>query len=131
MRGSVYLVMELMAHDLSGVFDFNIRFNLPQTKCVAFQLLQGLKYLHDKNVLHRDIKGANILMNNKGSIKLADFGLARYKTQQKQYTNRVVTLWYRAPELLLGQRNYDHLIDVWSVGCFLFELYAGKPLFGG
>lgn len=83
--------------------------------------------------MHRDIKGANLLLNNKGVLKLTDFGLARKFDPKihKMLTNRVVTLWYRAPELILGSMHYDFKIDTWSVGCFLLELFMGKPLFPG
>ena len=133
-RSSVYLVFELMTHDLAGVFDFRIQFTPPQIKNVLSQILFGLKYLHENQIMHRDIKGANILMNNKGMIKLADFGLSRQFIKPKSgnypgMTNRVVTLWYRAPELLLGDTKYGLNIDVWSVGCFMYELFSGKPLF--
>jgi serine/threonine protein kinase len=82
--------------------------------------------------MHRDVKGANILLDGTGTLKLADFGLAKqYDQFRKVYTNKVVTLWYRAPELLLGSYQYNKLIDIWSVGCFLAELFIGKPLFPG
>lgn len=86
------------------------------------QVLLGLKYLHENKIIHRDIKSANILYNNKGEVKIADFGLARKEIPKINYTNRVVTLWYRAPELLLGDRKYSTKIDLWSAGCFLAEL---------
>ncbi len=90
------------------------------------QILKGLIYLHNQNVIHRDIKGANILISSDGTAKLADFGLARiyYPGDKKAvYTNRVVTLWYRAPELLLGARNYSDTVDTWSLGCVFAELF--------
>ena len=86
------------------------------------------------NIIHRDIKGANILISDKGVVKLADFGLARiYYPEKKnaQYTNKVVTLWYRAPELLLGAKNYSDTVDVWSIGCVFAELLLEKVLFPG
>ena len=89
------------------------------------QILIGVNYLHNKHVIHRDIKGANILISSDGTVKLADFGLARIfypGNERVHYTNRVVTLWYRAPELLLGARNYNESVDMWSVGCVFAEL---------
>lgn len=76
-------------------------------------------------MIHRDIKGANILISSDGHVKLADFGLARIfypGNEHVHYTNRVVTLWYRAPELLLGARNYSETVDTWSVGCVFAEM---------
>lgn len=85
-------------------------------------------------MIHRDIKGANILISSAGEVKLADFGLARvfYPGNEKvNYTNKVVTLWYRAPELLLGSRNYTQAVDMWSVGCVFAELVLQQVLFRG
>lgn len=79
-------------------------------------------------MIHRDIKGANILISRDGVVKLADFGLARdliKNNKKEQYTNKVVTLWYRAPELLLGARNYSDTVDIWSLGCVFAELFLG------
>jgi serine/threonine protein kinase len=82
------------------------------------QLLEGLHFLHANRVIHRDIKAANVLINNQGVLKLADFGLARPMASKPdaRYTNKVITLWYRPPELLLGAQNYGPEVDIWSAG---------------
>jgi serine/threonine protein kinase len=95
-----------------------------------------MAYMHDRGYIHRDIKGGNILLNKQGILKIADFGLARVLLPQSvgsqaHYTSKVVTLWYRAPELLLGMTNYGPAIDLWSIGCFFTELLTGKPLLPG
>lgn len=134
MRGSFYLVFEYLKHDLQGLIDKKINFELPHLKCLMAQILHGLIYLHSQNVIHRDIKGANILISSNGQAKLADFGLARIfypNNKQAQYTNRVVTLWYRAPELLLGARNYSDTVDMWSLGCVFAEMVLQGVLFPG
>ena len=128
--GNVYLVFEYMKHDLLGLLKKRTQLELPQIKCVMKQILEGVKYLHDHNIVHRDIKCANILVNDKGEIKLADFGLARFMDRKdKTYTNKVVTLWYRSPELLLGSTNYTFAVDIWSVGCCFAELLKFVPIF--
>jgi serine/threonine protein kinase len=91
------------------------------------QILQALQYLESLNIAHRDIKPSNVLINEQGEVKLADFGLA--KKLRKLSTVKVVTLWYRAPELVLGIRGYSPKVDVWSVGCLAAELLLRKPLF--
>ncbi|CAI5488272.1 unnamed protein product [Closterium sp. Naga37s-1] len=97
-KGSIYMVFEYMDHDLTGLSDRpGMRFSVPQIKCYMKQLLTGLHFCHINSVLHRDIKGSNLLINNKGVLKLADFGLARSFNSEAsgQLTNRVITLWYR------------------------------------
>ncbi|KAG6751021.1 hypothetical protein POTOM_045538 [Populus tomentosa] len=134
MSGSLYLVFEYMEHDLSGLAaNPSIKFTEPQIKCYVQQLLRGLEHCHKQGVLHRDIKGSNLLINNDGVLKIADFGLATFyhPDQSQPLTSRVVTLWYRAPELLLGATEYGPAIDLWSAGCILAELFAGKPIMPG
>lgn len=125
----MYMVFPYMDHDLSGLLDNpSVTFKEAQIKCYMLQLLQGLRYLHDNNILHRDMKAANLLISNKGILQIADFGLARHydgKTPnrgepmgdgRRDYTGLVVTRWYRPPELLLQLRQYTTAIDVWGVG---------------
>lgn len=97
------------------------------------QLLSGLQHCHDRGILHRDIKPSNLLIDKSGMLKIADFGLANFfiPKRRRPLTNRVVTLWYRAPELLLGSIDYGVGIDLWSAGCLLAELFLGKPILPG
>ena len=97
------------------------------------QLLAGLQHCHERWILHRDIKGSNLLIDKNGTLKIADFGLAIDcdPNQKRPLTSRVVTLWYRAPELLLGSTDYGVGIDLWSVGCLLAEMFAGRPIMPG
>ncbi|XP_053215389.1 cyclin-dependent kinase 13 [Podarcis raffonei] len=131
-KGAFYLVFEYMDHDLMGLLESGlVHFDESHIKSFMRQLMEGLDYCHKKNFLHRDIKCSNILLNNRGQIKLADFGLARlYSSEESRpYTNKVITLWYRPPELLLGEERYTPAIDVWSCGCILGELFTKKPIF--
>ena len=129
---SIFMVMEFAEHDLKGLMETMTKpFTIPEVKCLMLQLL-GVSYLHDNWVIHRDLKTSNILVNNRGELKLCDFGLARqYSDPLRPYTHMVVTLWYRAPELLLGQRLYSTGVDVWSLGCIMGELLCKDPLFQG
>ncbi|VDM58212.1 unnamed protein product [Angiostrongylus costaricensis] len=148
-RANFYLVFEYVDHDLMGLLEAShlINFHNDQIRNLFKQLILGLEYCHSAGFLHRDIKCSNILLNNRGEIKIADFGLARYYSsdQERLYTNRVITLWYRPPELLLGDEHYGPAIDVWSIGqvvfvltliilivvCILGEFFTRKPLFQG
>lgn len=134
MSCSLYLVFEYMEHDLAGLAACpGITFTEPQVKCYLHQLISGLEHCHSRGVLHRDIKGSNLLLDNAGSLKIADFGLATFfhPDQKQPLTSRVVTLWYRPPELLLGATEYGVGVDLWSTGCILAELLAGKPIMPG
>lgn len=95
------------------------------------QLMKGLHYAHHNNILHRDLKAANLLVSNNGYLKIADWGLSRNWRKGGRYTTRVVTLWYRAPELLLGQKYYDEKVDLWAVGCIFAELLGKKCILPG
>uniref|UniRef100_A0A2P2M014 Protein kinase domain-containing protein n=2 Tax=Rhizophora mucronata TaxID=61149 RepID=A0A2P2M014_RHIMU len=134
MSCSLYLVFEYMEHDLTGLAAHpGLNFTESQVKCYMRQLLQGLDHCHSHGVLHRDIKCSNLLIDNNGILKIADFGLASFydPTHAQALTSRVVTLWYRPPELLLGATSYGPAVDLWSTGCILAELYAGKPIMPG
>jgi cell division cycle 2-like len=103
-----------------------------EIKQLLLQLTSGIAYLHDHWILHRDLKTSNLLLNNRGQLKIADFGMARYVGDPPPVlTALVVTLWYRSPELLLGARQYGAAIDMWSVGCIFGELLTREPLLQG
>ncbi|KAL1813064.1 hypothetical protein ACET3Z_023129 [Daucus carota] len=134
MSCTVYLVFEYMEHDLARLLSRpGLTFTEPQIKCYMKQMLRGLDYCHRHGILHRDIKSSNLLAGSDGILKIADFGLANFYNQRQvePMTNRVVTLWYRPPELLLGATRYGTAIDLWSTGCVLAEFYAGEPIMTG
>ncbi|KAG2319753.1 hypothetical protein Bca4012_054016 [Brassica carinata] len=133
---NIHLVFEYMEHDLTGLLSSpDINFTTPQIKCYMKQLLSGLDHCHARGVMHRDIKGSNLLVNNEGVLKVADFGLANFcnasGNKQQPLTSRVVTLWYRPPELLLGATEYGASVDLWSIGCVFAELLLKKPVLQG
>lgn len=128
----VYLVYELMDTDLHQIIKSSQALSNDHCQYFLFQLLRGLKYLHSANILHRDLKPGNLLINANCDLKICDFGLARTRNRKDQFmTEYVVTRWYRAPELLLCCDNYGTSIDVWSVGCIFAELLGRKPIFPG
>lgn len=139
-KGNLFLVLEYVSHDLTGLMDVAYSFTPVQVKCIFRQLLSALAFMHSKKYVHRDIKSSNILLDRHFRVKLADFGLARSiepfdldfeRTTQLDLTNKVITLWYRPPEILVGAIHYNGAVDVWSAGCILAELLLGKPLFAG
>jgi cell division cycle 2-like protein len=131
-----FIVMDYVEHDLKSLIEtmkHKKQVFLPgEVKCLIQQLIRAVAHLHDNWILHRDLKTSNLLLSHKGILKVGDFGLAReYGSPLKEYTSIVVTLWYRAPELLLGCKEYSCPIDVWSVGCIFAELLAMTALFPG
>ncbi|CAO3658359.1 unnamed protein product [Rhizopus stolonifer] len=129
----VFIVMDFIEHDLKGLMqDMRAPFLQSEIKTLMIQLLSAVALMHDNWVIHRDLKTSNLLLNNRGEIKVADFGLARkYGSPMGHMTQLVVTLWYRAPELLLGAKEYTTAIDMWSVGCIFAELVNNEPLLSG
>ncbi|KAG6082678.1 hypothetical protein E4U15_002429 [Claviceps sp. LM218 group G6] len=133
-KNDCFMVFEYLSHDLTGLLNHpTFKLEPAQRKDLARQLFEGLDYLHVRGVLHRDIKAANILVSSTGVLKLADFGLARFyaKRHQRDYTNRVITIWYRSPELLLGETQYTASVDVWSAACVMVEIFNRTAIFPG
>ncbi|XP_023584903.1 cyclin-dependent kinase 3 isoform X3 [Trichechus manatus latirostris] len=136
----LYLVFEFLSQDLKkymdstlpGLFRLASCFSCSLLQSYLFQLLQGVNFCHSHRVIHRDLKPQNLLINELGAIKLADFGLARaFGVPLRTYTHEVVTLWYRAPEILLGSKFYSTAVDVWSIGCIFAEMVTRRALFPG
>ncbi|GAA5914013.1 uncharacterized protein JCM6883_007120 [Sporobolomyces salmoneus] len=133
-KGHVYMVMEYMDHDLTGILHHpNVSFSPAHLKSLMKQFLEGLDFIHRRGVLHRDLKGSNILLSRSGELRIADFGLARFfaRGRNNDYTNRVITQWYKPPELLFGATIYGEEVDMWSAGCIFLELFARRPVFQG
>lgn len=130
---SMFLVMEYCEQDLASLLDnLKIPFSEAQVKCIVIQLLRGTAYLHSHYVLHRDLKVSNLLLTAGGILKIADFGLARtFGNEDHMMTPRVVTLWYRCPELLLGSKYQTPAVDMWAIGCIFGELLLHRPLLSG
>lgn len=130
---NVFMVFEYLEYDLTGVLETpEIRLTSDHVKSWSRQLLEGTLYMHRNKVLHRDLKASNLLINNHGELKIADWGLARSVTAgMNRLTNKVITLWYRPPELLLGMVDYTTKIDMWSVGCIIAEMFRRSAFLKG
>jgi len=134
-EGKLFLVFDYLSMDLKKYIDsFGKDKEIPMDTVMSltYQLIRGMLFCHMRRVLHRDLKPQNLLIDQKGVLKIADFGLARaFGVPVRPYTHEVVTLWYRAPEVLLGSSRYACPVDVWSIGCIMAELITKKPLFQG
>ena len=133
-KNECFMVFEYLSHDLTGLINHpTFKLTAAHKKHLARQMFDGLEFLHRRGVLHRDIKAANILISNDGQLRYADFGLARFysKSRQLDYTNRVITIWYRPPELLLGETQYGPAVDIWSAACVFVEMFTRKAIFPG
>ncbi|KAF8067735.1 kinase-like domain-containing protein [Lyophyllum atratum] len=141
---SVYMVFPYMDHDLAGLLENDrVKLQPSHIKLYMKQLLEGTEYMHHNHILHRDMKAANLLISNTGSLQIADFGLARAfdvnvtrnsidgRVKERKYTNCVVTRWYRPPELLMGARQYGGEVDMWGIGCVLGEMFSRRPILPG
>lgn len=132
------LVFEFVESDLKKYMKSLGRCLGPKViQSLAFQLCRGVHFCHASRIIHRDLKPQNLLIDHSGPdnrmrMKIADFGLARaYTVPVPKYTHEVVTVWYRAPEILLGSPLYSVPVDLWSVGCVFAEMATGQPLFAG
>lgn len=132
----IFIVMDYIEHDLKSLIEMmrlkDQHFTPGEIKCLVKQLLAAVAHLHDNWILHRDLKTSNLLLSHNGILKVGDFGLAReYGSPLRPYTPIVVTLWYRAPELILGAKEYSTHIDMWSVGCIFAEFILMNAIFPG
>uniref|UniRef100_F1L3C9 Cell division protein kinase 1 n=1 Tax=Ascaris suum TaxID=6253 RepID=F1L3C9_ASCSU len=131
----LYLIFEFLSMDLKKFLDSipdGVMMDTKLQKSYLYQVCQATCFCHQRRILHRDLKPQNLLVDTKGAIKLADFGLARaIGLPVRVYTHEIVTLWYRAPEVLLGSPRYSMAVDIWSIGCIFAEMATKKPLFQG
>jgi len=132
LKSKLYLIFEYLDQDLKHYIDSVSSMDPMLVKSYLYQMLKGILCCHTHRILHRDLKPQNLLIDKTGRLKLADFGLSRtFNIPVRQYTHEVVTLWYRAPEILLGQSRYSTPVDIWSAGCIFAEMVSRIPLFPG
>lgn len=130
-RGEYNLILEYVDHDLAGLLNSNIYLTVPEIKCCMLQILEGVAYCHRRRIMHRDLKPGNILLDNFGNVKIADFGLARKFDRGRRNSLNVITSHYRPPEIYLHDKSYTFAADMWSLGCVLAELFVLRPFFKG
>ena len=135
----MHLVFEFLEQDLGKLIRKKNGMPESEYKKIFYEIVRGLKFMHDRHIYHRDLKPQNILVGSSGEIKIGDFGLSRVIVNpNRTFSKEIETLWYRSPELLLGRlldnegiKHYDGGVDTWSLGCILYELAEGKVLFRG
>jgi serine/threonine protein kinase len=110
-------------------------FHVGQIKKIVFSIAEGIKYLHSNDIIHRDVKPGNVLIDEGGCVKISDFGSCRIISQNSStktpFTPQIGTKWYKAPEIIFGKKDYDKYVDIWSFGCLIAELFLMEPIFPG
>lgn len=128
----LYLIFEFITMDLRKYLDKGLTMDPNLVKSYMYQINEAILFCHQRRILHRDLKPQNLLISSDGTIKVADFGLGRaVMVPLRKYTHEVVTLWYRAPEVLMGCDVYTYSIDIWSFACIFAEMLTSRPLFQG
>ncbi|CAF2767699.1 unnamed protein product [Rotaria sp. Silwood2] len=136
-RSKFYFIFEFCDHDLAGILrNVQVKFSLGHIKSIMQQLLNALYFIYTNYIIHRDIKPVNLLITGNGILKLANFGLSKMITppkpdKKKRHTYRMITMWYRPPELLLGERDYGSAVDMWGVGCIFAGMWTRCPIMQG
>jgi len=131
-KSKIYVVLEFIDQSLSSMIGEKKGLEPSLVKTLLHQLMKGVEFMHNSQVIHRDLKPQNILVTKDNILKIADFGLSRmFGLPMGKMTHEIITLWYRPPEILLGIENYTTRVDSWSVGCIMAEMMINKPLFPG
>ena len=128
-KGNECLISDYFEHVLLDIIKGGI--DEAEIKRLFKQIVLGVYYLHSKGIIHRDLKPDNILLDNSKDVKLIDFDLARVIDKEKPMSRGVATIYYRPPEIFMGDTNYSMSVDIWSLGCILAEMVTGEPLFKG
>mmetsp|Transcript_37268 Transcript_37268/g.27517 ORF Transcript_37268/g.27517 Transcript_37268/m.27517 type:complete len:195 (+) Transcript_37268:552-1136(+) len=134
-KRTTYAVFEYYSINLTNYIQYHLCLKSPEVRSrrimkIMWQLLEGVRHLHSQMIMHRDLKPDNILLDKRGNVRIGDFGLGKkISFAARRNSNSIVSLWYRAPEVILGSESYDFGVDVWSLGCIFGELLIGRPLF--
>jgi len=130
-QGQLFLIFPFCSYDLKRLLRETSCLSIGQVKNFLYQLLEGVQAIHSKEIIHRNLKPANVLVGDDGLLRICDLGSSRQIAERHEFTPGLVTLWYRSPEILLGAPSYDTSVDLWSVGCIYAELVSNRVLFDG